>query len=78
MSVIFLKYFDRHPFFEDNSDFEMFLRLYFEAATKYKIKTYAFCLMNNHFHLIIEDTEGVLSKFLCYFLSRVAKKMNKL
>jgi putative transposase len=71
------RFVDRHPFFENNSDFEMFLKIYFEAAIKYNIKTYAYCLMNNHFHLIIEDTDGVLSKFLCYFLSRVAKKMNK-
>lgn len=72
------RFVDRHPFFKDDSDFEMFLEIYFESAKKYNIKTYAYCLLNNHFHLIIEDTDGVLSKFLCYFLSRVAKKMNKL
>jgi putative transposase len=39
--------------FHDSYDYEKFLKLLEEAKEKYSIKIYAYCLMSNHFHLVV-------------------------
>ena len=43
----------REAVFHDNYDYEKFLKLLIESKEKYAIKIYAYCLMPNHFHLVI-------------------------
>jgi putative transposase len=43
----------REAVFHDNYDYEKFLKLIIESKEKYAIKIYAYCLMPNHFHLVI-------------------------
>lgn len=43
----------RETVFHDNNDYERFLKLLIEAKDKYNIEIYAYCLMPNHFHLVI-------------------------
>lgn len=43
----------REVVFHDNYDYEKFLKLLIESKEKYAIKIYAYCLMPNHFHLVI-------------------------
>jgi len=71
------RFVDRHPFFKKDDDYELFLRIYYEVAESYQIKTYAYCLMSNHFHIVLQTPSGEISKFLQRFLTRVSKRMNQ-
>jgi REP element-mobilizing transposase RayT len=48
--------------FEDDADREMFLRVVAEVVERYRWICHAFCLMTNHYHLVIETLEGNLSR----------------
>lgn len=41
-----------------------FLKLLEEKSIKLKIRIFAFCLMNNHYHLVLENSSGNLSDFM--------------
>ena len=41
----------------------MFLDLMVESARKLKIRILAYCIMNNHYHLILENSSGRMSDF---------------
>lgn len=43
--------------FLEEEDFKKYLQLLLHYKTKYKFKLYAYCLMPNHIHLIIEVKE---------------------
>ncbi len=71
------RFVDRHPFFKSPGDYELFLDVYFEEAKSFGLWTYAYCLMPNHFHIVLEAPHGEISRFLQRFLTRVAKTMNR-
>jgi REP-associated tyrosine transposase len=49
------------PIFLDDSDFERFLELLHELGLKFGWPFFAYCLMTNHFHLVVETPEGDVS-----------------
>lgn len=71
------RFVDKHPFFLCDDDYREFLETYFDVASACRIRTYAWCLMSNHFHFCIELTDANLSEFLQRFLTRAAKRLNK-
>ena len=71
------RFVDRHPFFKHPKDYELFLDIYFEVAGSFGLWTYAYCLMPNHFHIVLETPSGEISRFLQRFLTRVAKQLNR-
>ena len=40
-----------------------YLEMLREEAEKFKIKIFAYCIMNNHYHLVLENTSGQMSEF---------------
>ena len=52
----------REAIYEDDEDREAFLDVLAEVVVRYNWICHAFCLMTNHFHLVIETVEGNLSK----------------
>ena len=42
------------------------------AAQKYGIQIHAFCVMSNHYHLVLTDTEGVLPLFVAWLNRQLA------
>ena len=44
----------KQKIFLDRADFERYLKILFHYKRKYAFKLYAYCLMPNHIHLIIE------------------------
>ena len=50
--------------FENNADRARYLEILDEATTESKVRLYAYCLMGNHTHLLIEDLENELSTFM--------------
>jgi REP element-mobilizing transposase RayT len=52
----------KKPIFKDNEDREVFLSILEKVNERYNFICHAYCLMNNHYHLIIETPDGNLSK----------------
>lgn len=48
--------------FKDQVDQKTFLNLLTQVNKRYKWHCHAYCLMNNHYHLVIETEEATLSK----------------
>lgn len=48
--------------FEDDSDREIFLKILGDVVKRYNWLCHAYCLMDNHYHLLVETPEGNLSK----------------
>jgi REP element-mobilizing transposase RayT len=46
------------------------------AAERFAVEVHAFCVMSNHLHLILTDTEGRLPDFARFLDSLVARAMN--
>ena len=53
---------ERKRIFRDDNDQELFLNTLEKVSKRYNWYCHAYCLMNNHYHLIIETPEGNLSK----------------
>jgi putative transposase len=52
----------REAIFEDDEDRVMFLGVLAEVVQRFKWLCHAYCLMTNHYHLVIEPPDGNLSK----------------
>jgi REP element-mobilizing transposase RayT len=52
----------RQPIFKDDKDREVFLEVLEGVVVRYKWLCHAYCLMDNHYHLLIETPEGNLSR----------------
>ena len=52
----------RQPIFLDDSDREFFLELVSSVVARFNWLCHAYCLMGNHYHLLIETPEGNLSR----------------
>jgi len=50
------------PIFEDDEDRLAFLKMLAEVAKRLNWLCHAYCLMANHYHLVVETPEGNLSK----------------
>ncbi len=52
----------RKPIYRDDVDRELFLGVLYKVNGKFNWICHAYCLMNNHYHLVIETPDGNLSK----------------
>ncbi len=52
---------ERKPIFKDKADREIFLNLLRRVNEKYHWVCHTYCLMDNHYHLVIETPQGNLS-----------------
>ncbi len=71
------RFVDRHPFFKEKRDYDTFLKIYFDVAETFGIRTYGYDLMPNHFHIVLETPTGDISRFLQRFLTRTVQFLNK-
>ncbi len=63
--------------FLDEDDNASFLKKLYEFSQKYPFKIYAYCLMKNHFHLLIETGEEPLYLFMQRLLTNYVQWFNK-
>ena len=64
--------------FKDDDDFQTLLDKIDKARKKYSVKVHAFCLMNNHYHLLVSTPDNDnLSLFFQYVNGQFAKAYNK-
>lgn len=55
---------ERKNIFENESDKSRFLETLVKAKEKYNFLVYCYCLMDNHFHLLINDNGNDISKLM--------------
>jgi REP element-mobilizing transposase RayT len=68
----------RRLMFESSEHYALFLTLLAEIHEDYAIEIHAYCLMSNHFHLLVRPSDANLSDALRCLTSRYVKKTNKL
>ncbi|HEY7653331.1 MAG TPA: transposase [Methylomirabilota bacterium] len=52
---------DRRPVFEDDDDCASFLIVLASTVARYRVLCHAYCLMGNHYHLLVQTPEANLS-----------------
>ncbi len=58
-------------------DYELFLNTLKDCVDFYGVKIHAYCLMSNHFHLLVETPEPCLSKFMKRLLGVYTLRFNR-
>ena len=68
----------RSTVFHKPRDYEAFLSLLAEAKKRHPIKLFGFCLMPNHFHLVLEPAHHTaLSQFMQWLLTSHVRRYHK-
>ena len=67
----------REPIFSDETDRQRFIETLGEACAKTDWQVHAFCLMGNHFHLVVETPGGNLVAGMRWFLSTYTSRFNR-
>jgi len=52
---------DRQPIFADDADRSRFLIVLASVVERYRVRCHAYCLMGNHYHLLLETPDANLS-----------------
>jgi REP element-mobilizing transposase RayT len=68
---------NRMPIFRDRQDKDNFLNRLFKLQKKYKFKIIVFCIMDNHFHILIRDEAKMLPVYVGALEDYYAKYFNK-
>lgn len=67
----------RELIFQDDEDRQQFLTTFGEACVKTGWQIHAFCLMPNHFHLVLETPEANLVAGMKWFLGTYTARFNR-
>ena len=67
----------RSNIFLKDDDFKKFLQIVIEAKERYDFILHSFCLMNNHYHLLVETKSENLSLIARQINSKYAQYFNK-
>jgi len=67
----------REPIFRDDQDRECFVETLGEACRKTGWQVHAYCLMPNHFHLVVETPQGNLVAGMKWLLGTYTGRFNR-
>lgn len=67
----------REPIFKDDADYRRFLETLTEACGKTDWQVLAYCLMPNHFHLVVETPQANLVAGMKWFLGTYTSRFNR-
>jgi REP element-mobilizing transposase RayT len=67
----------REPIFLDDDDRVLFLKTLAEACAKTDYEVHAWCLLKNHFHLVIETPKANLVAGMKWFLGTYTSRFNR-
>jgi putative transposase len=68
---------ERRVIYLEPEDYEFFLDLMLKLSKDYEIIVHSFCLMSNHYHLLLETKHHNLSKAIQFLNDKYAKFFNK-
>jgi putative transposase len=64
--------------FSGKQDFETFITLLQEAAELWNVRVSAYCLMSNHYHLLLQTPNGNLTRFMRHLNGVYTQRYNRL
>lgn len=68
----------RQEIFHKDKDYEAFLKLMNEAKRRYSVKLFAYCLMPNHFHMVLMPERGrELSRWMQWLMTSHVRRYHK-
>src|SRR5438093_938918 len=67
----------REPIFRDDCDRQRFLETLAEACAKTDWQVHAYCLMSNHFHLVVETPQANLAVGMKWLLGTYTQRFNR-
>src|SRR5512133_2527678 len=67
----------REPIFREERDHALFLKTLGEACAKTDWQVHAYCLMRNHFHLVVETPNANLVAGMAWLLSTYTIRLNR-
>lgn len=67
----------REAIFRDDTDRLLFLETLGQACAKTDWQVHAYCLMNNHFHLVVETPKANLVSGMKWFLGNYTSRFNR-
>ncbi len=67
----------QEPIFEDDADRQRFLETLAEVCHKTDWQMHAYCLMGNHFHLVVETPQANLVAGMQWFLGTYTARFNR-
>src|SRR5271166_1417990 len=68
---------ERRAIFRDDEDRQRLLGTLEEACTEYGLRLYAFCLMPNHYHLLVETPRANLSRAVGWIQTTYTIRFNR-
>ncbi len=68
---------NRQPIFHERDYFEVFLEMLKEASERYDAIIHAYCLMTNHYHLLIETPKANLSQIMQHINGKYTQWHNR-
>jgi putative transposase len=64
--------------FQKDKDYEAFINLMKEAKIRYAVKIFAYCLMPNHFHIVVmPHRSGDLSKWMQWLMTSHVRRFHR-
>jgi len=68
---------ERKAIYLEDKDFQLYLAILGDVCSQYHWVIHAYCLMSNHYHLIIETPEGNLSKGMRHLNGVYTQRFNR-
>ena len=68
---------ERRDIYKDNWDYEKFLSKFIDLNDRFSVKLHAYCLMPNHFHLLLETQQENISIYMKKLLGWYATYFNR-
>jgi putative transposase len=68
---------ERRKIFADDSDSKLFLEIIRRLFPRYKVAIHCFCLMPNHYHLLVKTPLGKLQKFMQELKCTYSRSFNR-
>ncbi|MEN6441417.1 MAG: transposase [Syntrophobacter sp.] len=68
----------RMPIFEDEGDRVSFLQIAEDAIERFNWRCHSFCLMDNHYHLLLETIDGNLSVGMRHINGACTQRFNRI
>lgn len=68
---------ERKAIFKDDRDRQLFLQTLQEVIGQYGLILHCYCLMSNHYHLVIQTPRGNLSRAMAWFQGTYTNRYNR-
>ncbi len=68
---------NRRQIFSGDEDFVLFIKTLFESCELFNVFVSAYCLMNTHYHIVINTPEGNISRFMRHLNGVYTQRFNR-